>query len=322
MAGFGSGVSPVVADGVAVLVRDVTVDPTIMALDLSSGKLKWETKRQSPTSFCTPVVWDTPEGKQVAAPGFNKMIGYDLETGGERWFVEGMPSAVCASPMVSEGELFFAAWSPGDPAETDFKMPTYDEMLKGDGGDSDGDGAISKQEAQGGMLKGFFDSNDANKDGFVKRDEWDKTLNFMAATRNSAFALPPGGSGDVTGRMRWKQTKGLPYVASAIVYGGQVLMVKDGGIVTAYDAQTGEQVYQNRAVASGSYYASPVAAAGNVYFITLADGAVTVLRAGASSPEVVAENPPLGERTSATPAIVDDEIYLRTAGHLYAFANP
>lgn len=321
MAGFGSGVSPIVADGLAVLVRDVMQDPKIMAFDLSSGALKWETKRQSPTSFCTPVVWDTPEGKQIAAPGFNKMVGYDLQSGEERWFVEGMPSSICASPMVSDGELFFAAWSPGDPAETDFKMPTYDELLKGPGGDADGDGAISKQEAQGGMLKGFFDSNDPNKDGLVDRGEWEKTLSFMAATKNSAFALPPGGTGDVTGRMRWKQTKGLPYVASAIVVAGQVLMVKEGGILTAYDAQSGDQIYQKRGVASGNYYASPVAAGGNVYFFTLADGVSTVLKAGAKSPEVVAQNPPLGERTSATPAIADNEIYVRTAGHLYAFAN-
>ena len=143
----------------------------------------------------------------------------------------------------------------------------------------------------------------------------------MAATKNSAFALPPGGTGDVTNRMRWKQTKGLPYVASAIVVGGQVLMVKEGGILTAYDAQSGDQIFQKRGVASGNYYASPVAAGGNIYFFTLADGVSTVLKAGAKSPEVVAQNPPLGERTSATPAIADNEIYVRTAGHLYAFAN-
>ena len=39
----------------------------------------------------------------------------------------------------------------------------------------------------------------------------------------------------------WKQTKGLPYVSSAILYRGQYVMVKDGGIVTAYDATTGER---------------------------------------------------------------------------------
>jgi hypothetical protein len=35
----------------------------------------------------------------------------------------------------------------------------------------------------------------------------------------------------------------------------------------------------------------------------------------------VAENSPLGERVSATPAIADDTLYVRTAGHLYAFKN-
>ena len=33
------------------------------------------------------------------------------------------------------------------------------------------------------------------------------------------------------------------------------------------------------------------------------------------------ENPPLGERVAATPAIADDTLYVRTAGHLYAFAT-
>ena len=68
---------------------------------------------------------------------------------------------------------------------------------------------------------------------------------------------------------------------SAILYRGQYVMVKDGGIVTAYDAKTGDEIYQKRAVASGSYYASPVAANGHIYFASLADGAVTVLKAGA-----------------------------------------
>jgi outer membrane protein assembly factor BamB len=48
---------------------------------------------------------------------------------------------------------------------------------------------------------------------------------------------------------------------------------------------------------------------------------VTVLAAGSPQPEVVARNPPLGERVSATPAIADDTLYIRTAGHLYAFAT-
>jgi hypothetical protein len=64
-----------------------------------------------------------------------------------------------------------------------------------------------------------------------------------------------------------------------------------------------------------------VAANGNIYFASLEDGAITVMKGGSKTPEVVAENPPLGERLSATPAIVGDTIYVRTAGHLYAFAQ-
>ena len=47
---------------------------------------------------------------------------------------------------------------------------------------------------------------------------------------------------------------------------------------------------------------------------------LAVLKAGGDTPKVVAENPKLNERVSATPAIADDTLYVRTAGHLYAFA--
>jgi len=191
-------------------------------------------------------------------------------------------------------------------------------------GDADGDGAISREESEKTFLKGFFDNNDRNHDGKITRDEFGEMLKYMSESKNSAFAVTPGGSGDVSkSHVLWKKTKGLPYVPSAIVYQGQYVMVKDGGLVTAYDAKTGNELYvQERVAAPGKYYASPVAANGHIYFTSLDDGAVTVLKAGATKPEVIATNPALGERTSATPAIADDTIYLRTAEHLYAFANP
>ena len=83
-----------------------------------------------------------------------------------------------------------------------------------------------------------------------------------------------------------------------------------------------QEIYvQKRAVANGRYYASPVAANGNIYVVSLDDGAFTVLKAGTPAPEVVAENPKLDEKTSATPAIVGDTIYVRTSNDLWAFAE-
>jgi outer membrane protein assembly factor BamB len=320
LADFGSGVSPILADGLVVLVRDETKDPKILALDAATGQLKWETKRQSKCAYCTPVVWDTPEGKQVVAAGYGRMIGYDLRTGKEMWSVAGMPSACCASPVAADGTLFFAGWSPGGAADKDFKMPTFDDILKQAGEEKLGH--LTKVGAEKTMLKNFFDNNDTNKDGKITREEWDANMKFMSSGKNSAFALKAGGTGDVTKtHMLWKKKKGLPYVTSAILYHGQYVMVKDGGLLTAYDAKTGEEVYlQERAGAAGRYYASPVAANGHIYFTSLDDGKVTVVKAGATEPKVVARNPKLDERVAATPAIADDTLYVRTEGHLYAFA--
>jgi outer membrane protein assembly factor BamB len=314
---FGSGVSPILADGAVILVRDEPDDARILALDAATGKPRWEKKRQSPTSYCTPVVWDTAAGRQVVSAGHGRMIGYDLKSGAEKWSVAGMPSACCPSPVVAGGTLYFAGWSPGGADDTDFQMPKFDDLLKDL--DADRDDLLSRAEAEK-AFEGFFDSQDANQDGTVTRAEYEAILKFMADGQNSAFALKDGGTGDAAkSHVLWKQTKGLPYVASAIVYRGQCVMVKDGGIVTAYDAKTGEQIYQKRAAATGRYYASPVAANGHIYLTSLDDGAVTVLKAGSDGPEVTAENPPLGERTAATPAITDDTLYIRTEKHLYAF---
>lgn len=316
---FGSGASPIIVSDLAVLVRDDLKGSKIVALDIVSGKLKWEQKRSSTASWCTPIVWDTPSGKQIAAAGHVRMVGYDLRSGDEEWSVTGMPSGCCASPVTADGKLFFAGTSSSGADEKPMTMPSFDSLLADL--DKDKDGAISRDEGEK-AFHGFFDNQDTNKDGRITRDEAEMIRKFMAEGKNSAFALKAGGSGDVTdSNILWKKTKGLPYIASALIYGGQCVMVKDGGILIACDPKTGDQLYRERTGEAGFYYASPVAANGHIYVTSLQSGVVTVLQAGAKSAKVVAKNPELGERVAATPAIADDCLYIRTADHLYAFAE-
>lgn len=318
LGGYGSGVSPIIVDGLVILLHDEAADPRIIAVDIATGKTKWERKRISRGGFSTPVVWNTPAGKQVAAAGHYKLIGYDLKDGAEKWFIKGMPTASCASPIVAGDDLYFAAWSPGSADEMPFQPPPFKMLLLGD---SNGDGAISKDELAAEVLKGFFNSIDLNKDGKITEDEWDEARSLVATAKNSAFALKPGGNGDVTEtHVLWRKSDGLPYVPTGIVYEGQFVTVKDGGIVTAYDVATGDKLYSKR-VAPGKYYASLVAADGKIYLTSLGEGEITVLKAGAKTPEVVAQNQPLGERVGATPAIADNMLYVRTAEHLYAFGK-
>jgi hypothetical protein len=319
---FGSGVSPILTEETVILVRDETMNARILAFEAATGKPQWEKKRQSRVSYCTPVVWDTPDGKQLVVAGQGRMIGYDLKTGAEKWFLAGMPTGPCSSPLVAEGTLYFAGWSPGGPDDKENQLPSFDVLLKQ--ADTNKDGALSREEAQKTDIKDIFDALDTNQDGKVTHAEWDALIKMMSEGQNSAFALPPGTSGEVkSSNLLWKKTKGLPYVPSPLVYRGQCVMVKDGGLVTAYDAKTGRQIYlQERVIAPGRYYASPVAANGFIYFTSLDDGVITVLKAGTARPEVAAKNPKLGERVAATPAVADDTLYVRTAGHLYAFAEP
>ncbi|HEY2250081.1 MAG TPA: PQQ-binding-like beta-propeller repeat protein, partial [Planctomycetaceae bacterium] len=295
MGDFGTGVSPILVDGKVVLLRDERNNPKLIVLDVATGQLKWEKQRQSRSGFTTPAVWQSPAGKQIIAAGYARLIAYDLATGHEAWHVDGMPSVPCTSPTTADGMIFFAGWSPGDSRDKDFKMPSFDDLLSQNDADANHDGILTKEEARKTFIKDFFENQDQNHDGQLTRDEWETMLKYIAAAKNSAFALKPPGAADITEpELLWQKTAGLPYVSSGIVYRGQYVTVKDGGIVTAYDAKTGDILYTKRAVAPGSYYSSPIGAAGHIFLASLADGTVTVLAAGAAQPEVVAQNPPLG----------------------------
>jgi outer membrane protein assembly factor BamB len=122
------------------------------------------------------------------------------------------------------------------------------------------------------------------------------------------------------GYVAWKQTRGLPYVPSPLLFEGRIYIVKDGGMISSYDAATGKAFYQQeRLDAIGNYYSSPVAANGHVYVISL-NGRVTVLAAGGETPQVVSQAD-FNERICATPALVEKALYLRTASSLYAFGR-
>jgi outer membrane protein assembly factor BamB len=98
------------------------------------------------------------------------------------------------------------------------------------------------------------------------------------------------------------------------VYDGILYVCSDNGILTAYEAASGQRLYQQRiSPSAGGFSASPVAAGGRIYFAS-EDGDLFVVRAGRTF-ELLAANP-LGEVTMATPAISGNLLIVRTRGHL------
>ena len=108
-------------------------------------------------------------------------------------------------------------------------------------------------------------------------------------------------------------------VPSLLIYADRMFLVRNGDIVHCRNLETGKDIYRGRLGAIGGYYASPVAAGGNVYFAS-DRGAVTVISADAPQLKVLARNE-LGEPIMATPALVDGVIYIRTDSHLFAFGE-
>ena len=108
-------------------------------------------------------------------------------------------------------------------------------------------------------------------------------------------------------------------MASPLLYRGRLYYVKKGGYVSSVDADSGEAFFEaSRLGVGGEYYASPVGV-GDRVLIGSSRGTMFVLGTG-DELEIVARNE-FDEGIYATPAIVANTMYLRTAGHLWAIGN-
>ena len=101
------------------------------------------------------------------------------------------------------------------------------------------------------------------------------------------------------------------HVPTPIAVHGLLFLWKENGFVTCLRAETNEQLWSERV--QGSCYSSPVCVNNRLYNIT-SKGDLVVIDA-AETFRLVARIP-LGEGSSATPAIAGGRMYLRTFTHL------
>ena len=308
--GFGTGTSPIIVGKRVILNRDEQGNSAILAFDIDTGKKLWRTPRvDSITSYSTPILWKN----DIVVAGSIHMKAYDLEKGTEKWTVRGLPSAACPTPSFTDDMLFFAGWSPG---KSDSPFPNW--ASTSERMDKNKDGKITPEEYGD---PSWFKPMDVDKDGVITKKDWDEILANLNKGDNALIAIKPGGKGDITGtHVAWRYDRGLPYVPSSLVYEDRLYMIKDGGLLSCFDPKSGKPIYtQERINAQGNYYASPVAADGRIFFASQ-NGKVTVIKARGEKPEIL-HQADFGEAIPATPAIIDNKIYLRTKTKLYAFGE-
>ncbi len=332
----GSAASPILADKMVIINCDPKKEGAyLLAVDQDTGKTIWRQDRQvEKAGWSTPVLWKHGNEKELVVLGSQQLISYDLKNGQERWWLRGLPTVTASTPVYADETLFAAATATmtGDPVNP-IELPDFNELIENY--DSDGDNRLTQAEIPEDLafiyrtgprwagVKRYFSEHDTDQDGAISEEEWKQVARRVATIRprkmDALVAIRSGGKGDVSGsHIKWSTNEGVGQVPSPLVYRGRVYLVKHGGIVTCFNAETGDRIYSDRLGTAGYYCASPVAGDGKIYLCSWS-GVVFVIQAGDTF-KVLSRNK-LGERINATPALVDGNIYLRTAKHVMAFGG-
>ena len=141
---------------------------------------------------------------------------------------------------------------------------------------------------------------------------------MVPSRRRPFIAFRTDGKGDVTTSKKLWSTDYGPDVPTPTSDGERLYIIDDRGIALSLNVRDGSTVWDRTRIEPGTYSASPLLADGKIYAIN-EEGTTTVLQAGEEF-EILAVNR-LEDYTLASPAVVGDQIFIRTAEYLYCIGN-
>jgi len=327
---YGTASSPIMAEGYLILVRDTDTVSALEAIDGETGETIWKTDRSGfKSSWSTPTLWHHDDKDQLLVQGVWWLTAYDLADGAALWSVPGLTDEPIITPVTGDELVFVTSYNMNSNPEV-IGLPEFPALLEEC--DANGDGVLSYAETRTNKsilsrldadgegdhpLAGFCRFLDADKDQSITEQEYGKIFEWLGSFEhvNALLAIRPG-TGEEEPEIVWTSSEGVPECPSPLHHEGRIYLLKNGGLVSCFDARTGEVKYRERIGAGGPYYASLVCGDGKLY-ASSTRGVVTVFETG-DELEVLARNE-LGERIMATPALVEGKVYVRTSRSLYAF---
>jgi outer membrane protein assembly factor BamB len=314
---MGHSSSPIIAGDNVILVIDQAVDSYIAAFDCRNGQIRWKTLRKEIDGWATPLLYQ-PAGTAalVLTTSSGQLGAHRVDNGQRLWSRTGLSPVIVASPALENETIFTFGYG------FDSMSPFAGQLLKFD---KNHDGKLTPDEYGHDPDLIGIGQFVGNKDGIVTQEKWDAhqrttlALSSLLAIRVERDLGVPA-EAPMRTRELWRYQKSfIGVVPSPLFYDGALYIVKNGGLLTSFDAETGKVAKAGRiAGALGGYSASPVAAEGKL-FLASEEGKVTVLTASRDW-EVITIND-LGEGCYATPALAGGHIYLRTSEALYRFGT-
>jgi outer membrane protein assembly factor BamB len=116
---FGTGSSPVVDDRHVYVLCDNDQESYLAAFDKRTGEPSWRVVRSTGerhSAWSTPFLWRTPGRTDLVAPGSGMVVGYDPETGAERWRLSEYSIVATPMPFAHEGLLVLSSGSVSEPS--------------------------------------------------------------------------------------------------------------------------------------------------------------------------------------------------------------
>lgn len=307
----GHASSPIVAGENIILVMDQMVGSYIAAYDRRNGELRWKTPREEMDGYATPLLYQPEGGAAALITASRGQLGaHRVDNGKRLWSWKQLSPSEVASPILVNDRLFTFGYGNDSASPFSTQLKKYDKNH---------DGKLTPEEyGEDAYLKGvglFV----GNRDGIVTQEKFDFRQN-MSVAPSSFLAIQLKADPATMPSEVWRYEKSfIAVVPSPLYYMGVLYVLKNGGLLTAFDPKTGSVLKAGRvAGALGGYSSSPVAAEGKI-FIASEEGKVTVLKAGADW-DVLQVND-LNEACYATPALAAGSIYLRTNDALYRFGT-
>lgn len=125
-------------------------------------------------------------------------------------------------------------------------------------------------------------------------------------------------TGDITeSHVLWDREKRNASEASLVIVNGTLYQITRGGIVSAVDVKSGKDLWDDRL--AGKHVPAPLAFGDKLLFSN-DRGESFIVRASPEKFEVLGQNL-LGESISASPAIADGALYIRSSGAIYKIAK-
>ena len=308
---MGLGAAPVLAGANLYLLADQVEGSFLAALDARNGELRWKKDREEGEAWGTPLVY-APAGKRpyVLTASRGQLGAYSLNDGKRVSTLRGLPTTLVGSPVIDNGVLYVQGYGSDAPAPFSQRLEKLDKNK---------DGRLTKDEYLDEPFLGGIARFTGNRDMVITEDEWNlKQKEIMGPNCLVAYRLEYDAAGALAPKELWRYDKSFTgVIPTPLVYEGVLYFVKNGGILTSIDVNSGKVLKTGRVTgALGGYSASPVVAEGKLYLAS-EDGNAAVLRAGGEWN--VLSSMQIGEPIYATPALSGGEVFLRSDEALYCF---